>query len=138
PERDASTNPCDHPLLNCLLQLLIAELPTTYTTGLARLKFRQECSQERRAPADLVDFDMLMVGVGAVAGHAKPVKGGDAQRTGEVAVAAAARPAFVQFQAELTPDGLGAPKEVKRGAPFERGPVPTAADAQARAGRDRL
>ena len=50
---------------------------------------------------------MLIVGVGAAAPRAQAVERRDAQRGGEVAVAAAAGRALGQLQAELTADAAG-------------------------------
>ena len=50
---------------------------------------------------------MLVVGVGTSAARAQAVEGRDAQRRGEVAVAAAAGRALGQLQAQLPADAPG-------------------------------
>ncbi len=54
--------------------------------------------EQGRAPRQLVDDDVLVIGVCAVARHAQSVERRDAQRAGEVAVAAAACAAILQVQ----------------------------------------
>jgi len=58
----------------------------------------KQVGEQRRAHRQLLQHDMFVGGVGAVAGHAQAVQGGDAERGGEVAVRAAAQAGCAKSQ----------------------------------------
>src|SRR5262249_42457805 len=78
----------------------------------ALLQLGDESGEEVGLGRQAVDQDVLVLGVGAVAGAAQAVEGRDAERSGEVAVAPAAGRAVPQVDPRRGGDGAGAREEL--------------------------